>query len=145
MLSMFIVLLLAGGGLALSAPTPFGDPARILRHRRNRPAASFLLRLSEDHPGPAAAIATGGGGAVDLNGLHARFGLRADQVDMQQPVVEPRTFHLDPFREHERPLKLPCRDPSVQEDATLAIVSLPPPYYQLVVFLRYLQVIHGKS
>ena len=64
---------------------------------------------------------------------------------MQQPVVEPRTLHLDPLGEHERPLKLPRRDPAVQEDASLTVVSLTPPDYQLVVFLRDLQVVHGES
>ena len=33
----------------------------------------------------------------------------------------------------------------MQEDTTLAIVILPAPYYQLVVFLSYLQVVHGKT
>src|SRR5215472_17299494 len=105
---------------------------------------SALPRLTLDHPLNRAAIATRRG-AVDLDGLHPRLGLRPDQVDVQQPVVEPRTLHLDPFGEHERPLKLPRRDAAVQEHTTLTVVILPAADYQLVVFLRDLQVIHGKS
>ena len=45
---------------------------------------------------------------------------------MQQPVVEPRTLHLDPLGEHESPLELPRRDPAVQEDTPLTVVSLTP-------------------
>src|SRR5690349_2016217 len=106
--------------------------------------SSALLRLTLDHPLNPAAIALRRG-AADLDGLYPRLRLRPDQVDVQQPVVEPGTLHLDPFGEHERPLKLPRRDAAVQEHTTLTVVILPAPDYQLVVFLRDLQVVHGKA
>jgi len=105
--------------------------------------ALFLPRFAVDHPDLAAAVA--GVGAADLDGLHARFGLRPDQVDMQQPVVEPGTLHLDPLCEHECPLELPCRDTAMQENAPLAVVILAASDHQLVVLLRDLQVIHGET
>src|SRR5271166_1767606 len=104
----------------------------------------FLPRFAiDDLDPPAAAVAAVG--AVDLDGLHPRLGLRPNKVDVQQPIVEPRTLHLDPLGEHEGPLELPRRDPAVQEDTSLALVSLTSPDYQLVVFLRDLQVVHGES
>src|SRR5579883_1028568 len=62
--------------------------------------------------------------AVDRDGLDARFRLRPGEVDMQEPVVEPGASHLDPFRQHERPLELPRGDPPVEEHAVLRAVGL---------------------
>jgi len=50
---------------------------------------------------------------ADLDGLDAGFRLRPGQVDMQQAVIQPGALHLDPFGEHEGPLKLPCGDPTM--------------------------------
>jgi len=141
---IFIVVLLPGGG-------PLLQLRRLLVIRPTfcgavvAGQALFLPRFAIDHPELSAAMTITAVGAADLDRLHACFGLRPNKVNMQEPIVEPSTLHLDPFCEHEGPLELPRRDPAVQEHAFLVILSLTPAYYQLVVFLGNLQVIHSES
>jgi hypothetical protein len=82
---------------------------------------------------------------ADADGLDPRLGLRALEIEVQQPVVEPGALHLHPFRQHEGALELPRGDAAMQEDAPLGIVLLAAADHQLVVLLRDLQVVHGEA
>src|ERR1700693_3256824 len=44
------------------------------------------------------------------NGLDLGLRHRPGEVDMQQPIVQPGAFHVDPLGEHEGPLELPRGD-----------------------------------
>lgn len=85
------------------------------------------------------------GAPTDRNGLHPNLRLGLGQIDMQQPVIQPGASHFDPFRQDERPLKLARGNAAMKKDPALAVIRLTASDYQLVIFLRKLQVIHGKA
>ncbi len=64
---------------------------------------------------------------------------------MQQAIIQPGAFDLDPLRDHERALELARRDAAVKKHPSVTIVSLTTSDYQLVIFKRDLQIIHRKS
>src|SRR6266851_1612506 len=86
----------------------------------------------------------GGLGSADRNRAHPRLDRRPRQIDMEQPVLEPRAAHLDALGEDERALKLTRRDPAVQIDA-LGIVGLFAADHQLVVLDRNAQIGHREA
>src|SRR6266851_1032119 len=89
--------------------------------------------------------AVGGGlGPADRDRAHPRLDCRPYQIDMEQPVFEPRAAHLDALRENEGALKLPRGDPAVQIDA-LPIVGLLAADHQLVVFDGDAQIGHREA
>src|SRR5689334_13291662 len=96
-----------------------------------RPPSALLLLALEDLP-RAAAVRTG---RPDLDGPDPAFRLRTGEVDVQQPVVEPRALHLDALCEHEGPLELPRRDPTMQKHPPLRVIGLPSADHELVVLL----------
>src|SRR5579883_427983 len=90
-------------------------------------------------------LAAGGAArALDLDLAHAALGLRAHQVDVQQPVVEPGGRDLDAFGQHESPLKLAGGDATVEIDA-LAVVLVLAPHDQLIVLDHDAQVIEREA
>lgn len=88
----------------------------------------------------AAALTT-----VDLDRLDPNLRLRPPQIDMQQAIVKPGAFHLNPFGKHKGALELPGGNATMQEDPTFRIVPLAATDNQLVILLRDLQVIHRET
>lgn len=64
---------------------------------------------------------------------------------MQEAIVEPGSFHLDPLGKDEGALELPRRDAAMEEDPALRIVPLAAADDELIVLLRDLQVVHGEA
>ena len=63
---------------------------------------------------------------------------------MEQPVVEPRSRHVDPFGQHEAALELPRGDAAMQEDA-LGIVLLAAAHHELVVLDRDGEIVEREA
>src|SRR5204862_305813 len=70
--------------------------------------------------------------------------LRTDQVNVEEPVIQPRAAHLDAFREDKGALELARGDAAVQINP-LRIVRLLAADDELVVFDRDAEVAHGET
>src|SRR5258707_136168 len=82
--------------------------------------------------------------ALDRNRAHPRLDIRPDEIDVEQPVVEPGAAHLDPLGEHERALELARRDAAMEIDA-LAVIGLLAADDELVVLDRDRQIGHREA
>ena len=100
------------------------------------------------HSAPFGAPFHDGGGAIgfgiNADGLDANLRQGPLQFHMQKAVIQPGTFDIYAFCQHKGALELAGGDAAMQENPTLRIILLSPADDQLIVFLRDLQIIHGK-
>src|SRR5215467_5297784 len=91
---------------------------------RARSAGSFPDRFQRRRAGGCS-----GGRAIlgvafpDLHHSDPALNLGSDEIDVEQTIIQPRTAHLDPFRQYEGPLELAGRNAAMQVDA-LRIICL---------------------
>src|SRR5712692_4162051 len=87
-------------------------------------------------------------GALDAvryrDGAYPALDLRADQVDMQEPIIQPGAAHLDAFGQDEGALELTRGDAAMQIDA-LSIICLLAADDELVVLDRDAEIAHGEA
>src|SRR5579875_184779 len=81
---------------------------------------------------------------TDLDALDALLRSATREIDVQQPVLEPRADDLDAVGKHERPLELACGDAAVEVDALL-VVDLLAANDELVVLDLDRKLVHAET
>src|SRR6266436_2693319 len=89
-------------------------------------------------------LATGNLATGNLDRAHPALELGTDQIDVEEPVIEPRAAHFDAFGEDEGALELARGDAAVQINP-LRIVGLLAADDELVVFDRDPEVAHREA
>ena len=75
---------------------------------------------------------------------HLRFRHGPKQIDIQQPIFQPRRRDLYPFGQYKRPLELAGGNPSVQEHPAPVVAVILAADDQLVVFDFDVELIHRE-
>jgi hypothetical protein len=89
-------------------------------------------------------LATGNLATGNLDRAHPALDLGTDQVDVEEPVIQPRAAHFDAFGEDKGALELARGDAAVQINP-LRIVGLLAADDELVVFDRDAEVAHREA
>jgi hypothetical protein len=105
----------------------------------------FQLRSElRDHRGKCEPLGTLSDPVLNLDSPHSALHLGADQIDMEQPIIQPRATHLDALSQDKGSLELPGGDAAVQIHP-LRIIRLLAAHDELVVFNRNAEVTHRKA
>src|SRR3982751_6657216 len=81
---------------------------------------------------------------IDSYCLNDPFRFRPGEVDGQQPVLQVRTQHMHPLRQHEGALEV-ARGDAAMDVLPGLVVLLAAPDYELVFLNRYIELVAGKS
>src|SRR5215813_8836767 len=81
---------------------------------------------------------------IDSNCLNDLLRLGPGQIDRQKPVLQVRTQHLHPLRQHKGALEVARGDAAMDVLPSL-VVLLPAADHELVFLNRYIELVTGKS